>query len=417
MHIAHFTNTYYPVISGVVRSVSSFRQALTRLGHNVFVFAQEENDYEDQEPFIFRYPSIHLPLAGDFPAVIPISSFIDQLLPTLKLDVIHTHHPVLLGQAAAKKAGELNLPLVFTFHTQYREYSHYFPLPQEVVQEFVKGAIDNYIYDFLKKCHHVVVPTPSMLELVEHDYGLIERVTIIPTGLDLAPYKKADGEPVRAEQGWNDDLVMISVGRLAAEKNWPVLLEAAAIVLKTNPNLRVVLIGSGPERDSLEEFVDELGISPRVDFMGTVPFEEIPAYLKAADFFGFASVSETQGLVSLEALSAGLPVVAVDATGTKDVVEDGVVGLLTEDDPHALAGAIKRILDEPDLLARFKSNAMNVAAEYDILKQAKKLVDVYRIAQADQKAGKLVKLVKPEPHHDNKKSRPKTFSGETFLLW
>src|SRR6187397_274212 len=92
MHIAYFTNAYLPVVSGVVRSVQSFRDALSALGHNVFIFAQED-DYEDTEPFIFRYPSLKLPLPGDIPTALPVSSFVDQLLPKLKLDVIHTHHP------------------------------------------------------------------------------------------------------------------------------------------------------------------------------------------------------------------------------------------------------------------------------------------------------------------------------------
>ena len=123
MHIAQFTNLYLPVVNGVVRSVHSFREELTRKGHNVFIFAQEA-DYQDQEPFIFRYPSLNFPIGVDIRTVIPISPFIENLLPKLKLDVVHTHHPVLLGQTAAAKAKELDLPLVFTFHTQYREYTH-----------------------------------------------------------------------------------------------------------------------------------------------------------------------------------------------------------------------------------------------------------------------------------------------------
>ncbi|HNB53463.1 MAG TPA: glycosyltransferase [Anaerolineales bacterium] len=94
MHIAYFTNFYHPVVNGVVRSVSAFRQSLTDLGHNVFIFAQHATDYEDAEPFIFRYPAINLPISAKVPAAIPISPFVDRLLPTLKLDVIHTHHPL-----------------------------------------------------------------------------------------------------------------------------------------------------------------------------------------------------------------------------------------------------------------------------------------------------------------------------------
>jgi 1,2-diacylglycerol 3-alpha-glucosyltransferase len=392
MHIAHFTNTYYPVISGVVRSVSAFREALTNLGHNVFIFAQEENGYEDEEPFIFRYPAIHLPLVGDFPAVIPISSFIDQLLPILKLDVIHTHHPILVGQAAATKASEMHLPLVFTFHTQYREYSHYFPLPQEAVQDFVKDAIDNWLKDYMRKCQHIIVPTESMRKVLAKNYGLINGVSVIPTGLDLDPYRKADGERVRTEMGWEDDLVMISVGRLAQEKNWLVLLDAAHMALQDHPKLRIVLIGDGPQRDELEEYVEEIGIEERVDFLGKVPFEEVPSYLKAADFFGFSSVSETQGLVSLEALAAGLPVVAVDATGTRDVVEDGQVGLLTENNAESLASGIVRLLNDENLMQKFRTNAMDKAASFDIMLQARKMVEVYEKAIEDKKAGRHITL-------------------------
>src|SRR5690349_19597341 len=139
MHIANFTNTYLPVISGVVRSIRSFRDELSRQGHNVFIFAQEQG-HTDEDPFIYRYPSLSLPIPVDIPAAIPISPFVDRLLPTLKLDVIHTHHPFLLGQTAAAKAQELNLPLIFTFHTQYREYTHYVPLSADTVQNFLKNT-------------------------------------------------------------------------------------------------------------------------------------------------------------------------------------------------------------------------------------------------------------------------------------
>src|ERR1041384_1722255 len=128
LHIAFFTNSYYPVLNGRVPSVASFRETLMKQGHNVFVFAQYDANYKDEEPFIFRYPSLPLPL-GEISTALPVSPFVDQLLPALKLDVIHTHHPILLGQTAARKAVELGLPLVFTFHTQYWEYTHYVPFP------------------------------------------------------------------------------------------------------------------------------------------------------------------------------------------------------------------------------------------------------------------------------------------------
>jgi glycosyltransferase involved in cell wall biosynthesis len=389
VHIAHFTNAYLPVISGVVRSVRSFRKALTGLGHIVFIFAQSDN-YQDQEPFVFRYPSLPLPLSGDISAAIPVSPFMDRLMPSLKLDVIHTHHPVLLGQVAASKAQELELPLVFTFHTQYREYTHYVPLPQDAVQSFLKEAVHNWLREYMRKCQHIVVPSESMLNILARDFGLESRYTIIPTGIDLQPYRVADGELVRAEKNWGDERVMISIGRLAKEKNWRTLLQAAALVIQDHPEFRVVILGDGPERRALEDFSSQLGISGRVEFTGEVPFSQVPLYLKAADFFGFASTTETQGLVTMEAMAAGLPVVAVDASGTRDILEHDCQGMLVDNQPEALAGAIRRLLDEKDLIGRFRAAALERVKEFDINFLAGKLVDVYEQAIKDKRNNQFV---------------------------
>ena len=392
MHIAFFTNFYHPVVNGVVRSVASSREVLMKRGHNVFIFAQSAGDYQDEEPFIFRYPSLPLPLPGEISAAIPVSPFVEQLLPMLKLDIIHTHHPILLGQTAARKAAELNLPLVFTFHTQYWEYTHYVPFPQEAIQEFLKNAVHNWLKEFMKKCQHIIIPSESMKEILTRDYGLEERYTVIPTGTDLEPFLNADGKALRKKQGWQDEKVLVSVGRLAAEKNWETLLRAAARVYAEYPDLRLVLIGDGPDRANLEGLASELGIAERVTFTGALPFDEIPPYLKAADAFGFASVTETQGLVTIEAMAAGLPVVAVDGSGTRDIVEDGKQGLLVENDAEALATAISDLFSDPQRMKKFSGNALRRAKTFDINELGKQLVDVYKQAIEDKKENLYVTL-------------------------
>jgi 1,2-diacylglycerol 3-alpha-glucosyltransferase len=384
MQIAFFTNYYLPVVNGVTRSVESFREALVELRHNVFIFAQSQNGYEDKVPFIFRYPAIILPTKVEVPAVIPVSPFVDQLLPLLKPDVIHTHHPVLLGQTAARKAKELNIPLIFTFHTQYQEYTHYIPLPQDVFQDFLKGAVQNWLKDFMRLCQHIVIPSESIKEILIRDYGLRDCYTVIPTGIDLKPYDQADGKAIREKMGWQKDKVIISVGRLAQEKNWQVVLEAIQKISGKHPELRMVIIGDGPEKDNLQALASELGISERVAFTGELPFSEIPSYLKAADVFTFASITETQGLVTMEAMAAGLPVVAVDASGTRDIVDDGKQGFLVENDSTALANSIERLLDSPTLMKKFKKNALHKAKTFDVKYQAERLVDVYKQAIQDK---------------------------------
>ena len=387
MHIGFFTNAYHPTISGVVSSVSSYRKALTELGNNVFIFTPHAENYTDTEPFVFRYPSINVPNFPDLQVAIPISNAIDHILPSLMLDVIHSHHPILLGQTAAHKAEKMNLPLVFTFHTRYREYSHYISLNQE----FVKDQIDNWLCEYLGKVHHIITPSESMRRILSEEYGFTEQVTTIPTGIDFSNYKTANRELVRKSQGWNNDIVLISVGRLALEKNWETLLMAAADVINKYSDIRLVIIGEGSEHEDLQELAEELGIAGQVAFTGKVEPADVSAYLAAADIFCFASVSETQGLATLEAMAAGLPVAAVDASGTSDAVENGIQGFLTPNDSVALAYAIERLVINPDLRDRMGSAAKIRAREFDIILLAKKLLEVYEIAMGNAKAGRYVK--------------------------
>jgi 1,2-diacylglycerol 3-alpha-glucosyltransferase len=359
------------------------------MGHNVFVFAQED-DYEDTEPFIFRYPSLRLPLGVDIPTALPVSACVDQLIPKLKLDVIHTHHPILLGQTAATKARDYNLPLIFTFHTQYQEYTHYFPFPQEQVQEFIKSRVISWLRDYMRKCQHIIIPSESMRSILINDYGLVDRYTVIPTGIDMAPFKKANGAAIRSEWNWPDDKIIISAGRLAEEKNWVTLIQAFALAQKVQPNIRLVLIGDGPQAEALKQLTGELGIGERVTFTGKVPFTDMPNYLKAADLFAFASITETQGIVTLEAMAAGLPSVAVDGSGTKDILEDGKQGFLVQNDPQDLANGIVKLIENPSLMSRFKSAALRRSRAFDNIRLARKMLKVYEQAIEDKKAEKYV---------------------------
>lgn len=389
LHIAFFTNTYHPTMSGVVRSVSAFRQQLTEMGHNVFVFAQQASAYTDSEPFIFRYPAIEVPL-NDYALPIPVSPFISEVLPILKPDVIHSHHPFLLGQVAANKAKELHLPHVFTFHTRYDEYSHYVPFSQQLT----KRVIIDWVLGYMEQCQHVVTPSESMKQILEESGVLGRYITAIPTGIDVEPFRQADGEVVRHQHGWGNDLVLISVGRLAKEKNFDTLLAAAAQVMRDQGQVRLVLIGDGPERKALEELAGNLGIAPRVEFTGRVEFSEIPGYLRAADVFCFASVTETQGLVTMEAMAAGLPIVAVDATGTSDAVTHGQEGLLTENDSTALAQAIQQVVSDAALRQQFKTAALEKVVWFDLKIQARKMLEVYGQAIEDKKADRFLEIIR-----------------------
>ncbi|MFH2039491.1 MAG: glycosyltransferase [Chloroflexota bacterium] len=387
MRIAFYTNAYHPTISGVVTSVSSYRRALSDLGHNVFVFTANVENYVDQEPFIFRYPSIDIPQFPDLPLVIPISSSFEHILPSLKLDVIHSHHPVLLGRTAAREAEKLNLPLVFTFHTRYREYSHYISLNQK----FVKDQIDNWLCDYLGKVHHIVVPSESMRRILESEYGFYQQVTTIPTGIDFSLFDRSKRGSLREKLGWGTDIVLISVGRLEIEKNWEVLIKAAAQVILKHSDVRLVILGDGSEYKNLVKLAKELGVAAKVEFPGKIETEVVPNYLVAADVFCFASITETQGLATVEAMAAGLPIAAVDASGTSDAFEDGKQGFLTPNDSAALADGIEKLVSEKDFRNNMGKSARLKARDFDINFQARKLISVYEIAIESARAGDYVK--------------------------
>jgi len=388
MHIGFYTNAYSPTISGVVRSVGSFRKALSELGHNVFIFSPQTDDYEDDEPFIFRYPSLDFPQFPDLPFVIPISSSIDHILPSLKMDVIHSHHPVLLGQTAAHNSAKYNLPLVFTFHSRYWEYSRY---AGSFGQDFIKDQIDNILCDYLQKCHHIITPSDSLRQILLYEYGFKEQITTIPTGVDVNLFENLNRPAERQKRKWGDDIVLISAGRLAIEKNWDTLIEAAAIVMKKNPKVRLVLLGDGSERNKLRKIAKTLGISERVEMPGGVDLDKVGNYLVAADIFCFASIAETQGLVTLEAMAAGLPVAAVDGSGTRDVLEDGVQGFMTVNDAVALGQGIENLVSDQELRSKMGLAARVRAREFDIVNQARELLDVYSQAQESARQGKLIR--------------------------
>jgi glycosyltransferase involved in cell wall biosynthesis len=244
----------------------------------------------------------------------------------------------------------------------------------------------------MRKCQHIVIPSESMREILVREFGLQDRYTVIPTGIDLEPYSCADWQSLRKEQGWQDETVLISVGRLAPEKNWDTLLRAFAKIYSQHSDARLVLIGDGPAKGQLQSLTSELGIAEHVTFTGALPFEEVPCYLKAADMFPFASVTETQGLVTMEAMAAGLPVVAVNASGTRDIVEHGKQGFLVENDVDALARGIGKLLADPERRKRFSNSALKKAKTFDINELGKQLTSVYEEAIEDKKANRTVRL-------------------------
>ena len=377
MRIGIFSNCYQPVINGVVRSISVFRDELIRQKHTVYVFAPEARGHKDQDPDILRYRALEITHPAVFSLPIPFSRSISKLIPQLHLDIIHSQHPVVLGQEAAHQAHRLGIPLIFTYHSHYETYAPYIPFNQRMVKSLTREVVGGY----LEKCQRIIVPTESIRAIVGEEYpDVLSRSVIIPTPVDLDAYRHLDPAPTRAHYGLEGRFTFFVVARLALEKGLMALLRAFALIAGERPQARLLMIGVGPLRDALREQVEALDLVGQVIFAGPVPFEQVPQYLAAADAFAYASLNETQGLAIVEAMAAGLPVVAMDAPGVRDTVTHEVSGLLTAPNEGALAAGMRRLMDDGALRGRLSAGARAAAARYAVPDATRKLLRVYEEA-------------------------------------
>jgi glycosyltransferase involved in cell wall biosynthesis len=340
MRIGMFSNAYKPTANGVVRSIDLFTQGLRRLGHFVGIFAPDSYGYEDDEPFVFRYPALPLPSELDHSLPVLVAPQIDWLVPRLKLDIIHAHHPVVVGNAALRFSRELGIPLVFTFHTLYHEYTHYFGLDTALAKQIVRRIVAH----FARRADQIIVPSQAVARIIVQDYGIDRPYEILPTPIAIDDYPPRPPETLF--QG--PQIKLIYVGRIAREKNLDFLLRAFAHAFREDGRLRLRLVGGGPELEAMCELAATMGLGEVVSFAGKVPFARIPSELAQADMFVFASLTETQGLVVLEAMAAGLPMVLVDSPALLEHAHPDRDCLVAPPQEEAFAAAILALVRDPD---------------------------------------------------------------------
>jgi len=361
MKIAIFTNNYLPNPYGVSGSVESFRKEFEWLGHEVFVFAPRWKGYHDENPRVFRYPSIETNIKIKFPIAIPWSRKISSILENINLDVVHSQHPNLLGSAAIRWAKKKDIPLVFTWHTLYDQYAHFVLFVPRRLAAWL--AIRN-ARNFANKADAVVVPTPSVGEIIKK-WGVTNKNIIpIPTGVEEEQFANPDRESIRRKYNIaGDEVLLFVMTRLTAEKNMEFLLDAALDVLRKNPKTKFMICGDGDLKERLAKKTKGAGLSEKMVFAGIISNGEKKNYYAAGDIFVYASRSETQGMVLTEAMYSGLPIVAVRATGVEDIVEDEKTGFLVEENKREFADAVQKLINDPDLRIRFGEEAKRVVCE------------------------------------------------------
>lgn len=377
MKICMATNTYLPHVGGVARSVNQFTEDLRSLGHEVLVLAPHfEGDSTEERAGVLRLPAIQNFNGSDFSVHIPLPFLIENEIDYFSPDIVHSHHPFLLGNTALRIARKKNLPLVFTHHTLYEQYTHYVPLDSDTLRKFVISLATLYA----NFCNRVVAPSQSIARLIE-SRGVQRPVEEIPTGVDLDFFAGGSKTRFRKEHRLPEKgLIIGHLGRLAPEKNLNFLCRAVITYLLRNSNAFFLVVGEGPGQESISRLSEESGVFDRVLLVGKKTGQELCDAYQAMDLFVFASKSETQGMVLTEAMAAGKPVIALDASGTREVVNDNQNGRLLSGDasPEAFAEAIAEFAEDARKAKSWQDNAQQTTILFSRRSSARKLEALYK---------------------------------------
>jgi glycosyltransferase involved in cell wall biosynthesis len=350
MRVGLFTECYRPIQNGVVASVESLARALRAQGHEAVLVTPEMPNYRDAEEDVVRVPSLPLPTRTSYRLTIP---YLPRAIGALS--IVHTHGPFVTGWLGAHAARRLRVPLVFTYHTQLEAYAHYVPFEIHAT----RGAATTLTRTYANGADLVIVPTTAM-ERRLRTFGVRSRIEVLPSGIDVAAFARGRrNAELRARLGARDDeSLILSVGRLGREKNVELALDAFARL--GDEKARLAIVGDGPHREALERHAVRAGVAARTTFAGELPRAQLPDAYASAEAFVFTSVSDTQGLVLVEALAAGAAVVAVDTPQARDVL--GGAATLVAADPQAVAAGLASALGGH---GRGRAAGAGVARSYD----------------------------------------------------
>lgn len=374
MNVGIFTNSYKPLISGVVNAIDHIKNGLEAKNHKVYIFAPAYRGYRDQNGNIFRFRSLNLLSDVDFPLAIPYSRRLKRFITPISLQLIHTQHPFLLGISGAKLAKRLNIPLVYTFHTQYEQYAHYVPL--RINANLIRKITRKLIGDYANRCHCIITPSASICDLLK-SYKIKTRIEVIPNAVDLTSFSSLKSKT--AEKQKNDSAkLLLYVGRIAKEKNLTFMLDAFRKIADIFPLINLMFVGGGPWEKEFQDEIQKRGLLNRVSLTGFVPYNEIPEYMAKSDLLLMTSTSEVKPLALLEGMASGLPIVAVDAPGANDTITSGHDGLLTPNSVESYTQILAGIIKDNDLRQKLSLRAQETAKQYSVENITDKLLNVYR---------------------------------------
>jgi 1,2-diacylglycerol 3-alpha-glucosyltransferase len=370
MRIGMMADTYKPHVSGITNYIDLNKRSLEQAGHDVYVFTFGDLDHEDTETNIVRSPGLPLVDTGYYLSF-NYSREAKKLLQSM--DVVHVHHPFLSGRLALRYCRPLHIPIVFTNHTRYDLYAQAY---LGISEELTDSLLQTYMPHFCQAVNLVVSPSNGMAGVLK-DLGVKSSIEVIPNGVELRHFHQA--QPLdRADFGFSPkDILLVYVGRLAPEKNLDFLIRAFAGVSQAVDNLRLLVVGSGPEEENLRKLANKFSCKTCIHFTGMVEYDRLPAYLAMCDTFITASVTEVHPLSVIEAMGAGLPVMGIDSPGVGDTIVDKQTGFLSTHDMAGFSAKLTRLCLDQDLRKKMSVAARQASSQYAIERTTQLMLDWY----------------------------------------
>ena len=345
MRIAFFTETFLPKVDGIVTRLTKTLPHLVAAGDEVMVFCPEGAPANHAGAQVVGVPALPLPLYPELKLALPRPA-VSEALERFRPDLVHVVNPAVLGLGGIWLAKTRNLPLVASYHTHLPKY----------LEHYGMGMLEPLLWELLKAAHNqaelnLCTSTAMVDELAAKG---IEHTALWQRGVDTELFRPELANPaMRARlHGGHSDTgnLLLYIGRLSAEKQ----IERIRPVLEALPQARLALVGDGPHRQQLERLFEGTATT----FVGYLAGDELASAYASGDAFVFPSSTETLGLVLLEAMAAGCPVVGANRGGIPDIVSDGINGCLYDpDQPASLVTAVQRLLGDGDTRAKLREAA------------------------------------------------------------
>ena len=380
MKIGLFADTYLPSTNGVAIHLQLLKKGLEKKGHEVHIFCPSYPGYIDREKNIHRFSTIastrvfEKALGMELEGRISLPSYKKFSNIVQELDILHTHHMFMAGRYAAHYSKKFRIPLVYTIHINYKEYGKILPF-----KKINKKIIKSLLQQFTDRCEAVISPGEKMRTLLE-EYGIKKQVHVIRNGIDLNQFGKSMPKLVNELKSKFDisenQKVLLYLGRICISKNLEFLLKALKPTL-TKTNTKLIIVGGGTFELELKQLISKLKLKKSVICTGYVPYKEVSSYYSLSDIFVTTSKSEVFPLTILEALASSTPVVAIDAVGTGDIINNEIDGLLTKDNTKDYRDAVNRLLNNDSERNRFAKNARISVEKLSVENCAKKHISLY----------------------------------------